>query len=75
MPTVAELFDAWLGHADASTTLRIYAAFMEPADQGGNGRRTAARVRPGTGRTAGSQPSPSTVMSASSTPQSSSGLR
>jgi integrase len=27
-----------LGHADASTTLRIYAAFMEPADQG------AARV-------------------------------
>jgi integrase len=23
-----------LGHADASTTLRIYAAFMEPADQG-----------------------------------------
>ena len=27
-----------LGHADPSTTLRIYAAFMEPADQG------AARV-------------------------------
>jgi integrase len=23
-----------LGHADPSTTLRVYAAFMEPADQG-----------------------------------------